>query len=554
MRRGAWAGFRSIWNGWSLSALAVAALVTLPVLQVVSSLAAGFGPAWWHLVETRLPAYLRQTLALAVLVGLIAAMVGVSTAWLVTMCRFPGRTFFRWALLLPLAVPAWLAAYAWTDLLQFSGPVRTWLRVVAGGSLAGLDEWFPDVRSLWGAAVVLAFGLFPYVYLAARTAFLAQSAVTMDVARTLGRGPWAAFFAVALPLARPGIAAGLALVLMETLADFGVADHCAVDTFATGIYRSWKSLESPVAAAQLSSVLLGVVAAVVLLEQAARWRARHHAPTQRQTPPRPFQLRGPAAAAAATACAVPVALGFAGPAVLFAWQAFSTGDARSREVLMEHAPRTLGLASGAAVLAVVLAVVVAAGHRLRGGPLTAVARRVTGFGYALPGTVVAVGLLAPLTRADHAVHQAATRWLGAGTGLLLTGSVVAVLLGCQVRFLGVALAMIDSGLGRVRRSVDDAARSLGAGGWGLLMRVHLPLLRAPLLAAGLLVFVDVAKELPVTLMLRPFGFDTLAVRVYQLASDERLEEASSAALAIVAIGLVPVVVLSGVLTRRGDPS
>ncbi|BAM04631.1 ABC transporter permease [Phycisphaera mikurensis] len=537
-------------SGWAIACLLVAALISLPVLRVLASLFQGFDDAWFHLVQTRMAGYATATALLAAATGVIAAATGVGTAWLVTMCRFPGRAVFRWALLLPLAVPAWLAAYAWTDLLQFAGPVRSWLR--ATPAVASLDGWFPEIRSLGGAAVILGFGLGPYVFLAARTAFQGQSGVAMELGRTLGRGPWGSFFHVALPMARPGIAAGLVLVLMETLADFGVADYFAVDTFATGVYRAWKSLESPTAAAQLASVLLGAVAVLVLAEGLARRRARHHAPTQRQAPLRPFRLGPLAASGAFLACALPVAVGFLGPALLFAHMTLAEGDERSREVLRTHAPRTLGLAAGAAALAVALALTVALGDRLRGSVLTGSARRVAGFGYALPGTVIAVGLLGPLAWIDLHLHRGAVRLFGTPTGLLLTGGVAAVVIGYQVRFLGVALAMIESGLGRVRRSVDDAARSLGAGGWRLTLVVLLPLLRAPLLAALLLVFVDVVKELPVTLMLRPFDFDTLAVRVYQLASDERLEEASSAALAIIGLGLLPVVVLSALLTRREE--
>lgn len=535
-------------NGWALACVGVAALVSLPVFRVLASLLQGFDDAWFHLVETRLPGYAVSTALLALGAGTLATVSGVSTAWLVTMCRFPGRKLFRWMLLLPLAVPAWLAAYAWTDFLQFAGPLRSWMRDTPG--LVALDGWMPEVRSLGGAAVVLGFGLGPYVFLAARTSFEGQSGAAMELGRTLGRGPWGSFFRVSLPLARPGIAAGVVLVLMETLADFGVADYFAVDTFATGVYRAWKSLESPTAAAQLSSVLLSAVAVLVLAEHLARRRARHHGPTQRQAPLRPFALSPARAGLAMLACALPVVVGFLGPAALFAHMAITTGDERSREVLLTHAPRTLGLAAAAAVLAVTLATVVCLGDRLRGSALTGAARKVAGFGYALPGTVIAVGLFGPLAWMDHTVHGLAVRWFNTPTGLLLTGGVAVLLIGYQVRFLGVALAMLDGGLSRVRRSVDDAARSLGAGGWRLSFAVLLPLLRAPLLAALLLVFVDVVKELPVTLMLRPFDFDTLAVRVYQLASDERLEEASSAALAIMALGVLPVVVLSTLLTRK----
>ncbi|MEM6313642.1 MAG: iron ABC transporter permease, partial [Planctomycetota bacterium] len=524
------------WNGWALACVAISLLVALPVLSVLASLLAGFDENWTHLVETRLGSYLWQTAVLAVGVAVIALVVGTSTAWLVTMCSFPGRGVMRWLLLLPLAVPGYLAAYAYTDALQFSGPVQTWLREIFDWGRR--DYWFPPIRSLGGAVVILGFTLYPYVYLAARTAFAEQSGVALEVGRTLGRGPWHGFFRVALPLARPSIVAGLTLVLMETLADFGVADYCAVDTFATGVYRTWKGLESPTTARQLSSVLLGFVALLVGLELLARRRAKFHQITHRRTDLRPQPLGRSRGLLALAVCALPVTVGFVGPAGLFVHMAITEGDARAWDVLVDHAPNTLLLATIAGGIAVVLALLVVYGRRLRQTPTTAVAKRFAGFGYALPGTVIAVGLLAPLGWLDHRLNDLA-RWLtGTTPGLLITGSIVAVVIGYQVRFLGVAIALIDGGLGRVRRGMDDAARALGSGGWRLLVRVHLPMLRASLAAALLLVFVDVAKELPATLMLRPFNFETLAVRVYQLASDERLEESAFGALAIIGIGLV----------------
>ncbi|MEM8875161.1 MAG: iron ABC transporter permease [Planctomycetota bacterium] len=526
----------------------ISLIVALPVLSVLLSLFAGFDENWSHLVETRLSSYLWQTFVLAVGVGIIALVTGTATAWLVTMCAFPGRAVLRWALLLPLAVPGYLAAYAYTDLLQFAGPVQTGLRETFDWGRR--DYWFPPIRSVGGAIMILGFTLYPYVYLAARTAFAEQSGVALEVGRTLGRGPWRSFFRVALPLARPSIVAGLTLVVMETLADFGVADYCAVDTFATGVYRTWKGLESPTTAQQLSSVLLGFVALLVMLELLARRRAKFHQITHRQTHLRPYRLGLVRGLGALAVCLTPVVIGFGLPAGMFVHMAATTGDNRAWEVLTDHAPNTLLLAVIASLIAVVLALLVVYGRRLQQGPVTAVSKRLAGFGYAVPGTVIAVGLLVPLGWLDQRFNDL-TRWLfGSTPGLILTGSIAAVVIGYQVRFLGVAIALIDGGLGRVRRGMDDAARALGAGGWRLLVRVHLPMLRASLAAALLLVFVDVAKELPATLMLRPFNFETLAVRVYQLASDERLEEASFGALAIIATGLVPVIVLSLLLDRR----
>jgi iron(III) transport system permease protein len=400
--------------------------------------------------------------------------------------------------------------------------------------------------------MILTLSLYPYVYLAARTAFIEQSVTAVEVSRSLGRGPWQSFFTVALPLARPAVFAGLALVLMETLADFGAVDYCAVDTLATGIYRTWKGQESQAAAAQLSSVLLGGVFLLVLLETLSRRKARFHAATTRQRAPAVYPLGPVRGGLALIACLVPILLGFGGPLAIFATMAWQAGDARAAELFFDHGANTFLLALIASVLAATLAVLVAYGRRVWPGKVMTVALKLSGLGYALPGFVVAIGLLVPLTWLDWQINGLVGDWFGrdARPGLILSGSVVAVVLGYQTRFLAVALAMIEQGLARVRLNLDDAARTLGASGRRLLWSVHLPMLRGSLLAAMLLVFVDVTKELPATLMLRPFDFDTLAVRVYQLASDERLSEASSGALAIMVIGLLPVIVLSSLLDRR----
>jgi len=532
---------------WPLICLLICSLVAVPTLTVLASVFQPFGPEWKHLAETRLPLYIRNTAILAGAVCLLSAVIGTASAWLITACDFPGRRVFHWALLLPLAVPGYLAAYAYTDLLAFSGPVQTWLRETFGWGRR--DYWFPAVRSLPGAIAILTFTLYPYVYLAARTAFVEQSSCVMEVGRTLGRGPWRGFLTVALPLARPSIAAGTSLVMMETLAEFGAVEYCAVDTFATGIYRTWRSLEAPTAAAQLAAVLLSVVMLVVLIEVLARRRARFYQMSSRGQPMRRARLGPLGSIGAITACGLPVVMGFVLPAGIFVHMAVTTGDQRAAEVVTDFGRNTLVLAGLAAAIAVILALLVAYGRRLSGA-VSFAAGKLAALGYALPGTVVAVGLLAPLSWLDHRINELFVAALGWQPGLILTGSVVALIFGYQTRFLGVALAMIESSFDRIRPSMDDAARTLGASSIRLMWRVHLPLLRAGLFAALLLVFVDVVKELPATLMLRPFNFDTLAVRVYLLASDERLEEASFGALVIIAIGLLPVVVLSTLLDRH----
>lgn len=532
----------------------VTAVVATPLVVVVAHVGADSGGLWPHLASTVLPKYISNTLWLALGVALLTSVFGVATAWAVTLCRFPGRRWFRWALLLPLAIPTYLGAYAYTDLLQFSGPLQTALREAFGWSRG--DYWFPQVRSLEGAIVILSLGLFPYVYLATRTAFLEQSVCVLEVGRTLGLGPWQSFFRIALPLARPSIFAGLSLVLMETLAEFGAVQYCAVDTFATGIYRTFTlpNQHALTAAAQLSACLLLLIGLLIAAEAYARRSARFHHTSSRYRQLPTWKLSGPRAALAFCTCALPVLCGFIIPLSIFLLKTLRGGDARATEMFWTMGRNSFVLGALASITAVALALLVAFGRRWHGHPLNRFLARLAGIGYAIPGAVIAIGVLIPLTWADLQI-QPWVRWLfGSQAGFLLSGTLVAVLYGYQTRFLAVSLSFLQAGLTRLRPSLDDAARSLGASPLSMLGRVHLPMLRGTLLAAALLVFVDVVKELPATLILRPFGFDTLAVRVYQLASDERLDEASTGALAIILIGLLPVVVMSRMLdrSRPGD--
>lgn len=527
----------------------VTVLVATPIVVVVARIGADTGGLWSHLASTVLPRYVRNTLWLGLGVALITTVLGVGTAWLVTLCRFPGRRTLRWALLLPLAIPTYLGAYAYTDLLQFAGPVQTGLRDLFGWTAQ--DYFFPNVRSLGGAIVILSLALYPYVFLAARTAFLEQSVCVLEVSRTLGLGPWASFFRVALPLARPSIIAGLALVCMETLAEFGAVEYCAVDTFATGIYRTFTlpDRHALTAAAQLSACLLLLVALLLAVEGAARRAARFHHTSVRYRELPSWRLGGVRGGLAAGACALPVLLGFVVPTALFAVKTWRVGDARARETFLEIGRNSLVLGAISAVLAVGLAMMVAFGGRLEPSAASRLMARVAGIGYAIPGAVIAIGLLIALASLDLHLVRVARSYFGLEIGLLLSGTAVALLYGYQSRFLAVSLHFLQASLTRVRPSVDDAARTLGAAPARMLARVHVPMLRGTLLAAGLLVFVDVIKELPATLILRPFGLDTLAVRVYRLASDERLDEASAGALAIILVGLVPMIVLSRMLDR-----
>ena len=530
-----------------VAALLIALLTGLPVASVgFNLLLGGTSTTWSHLASTVLPEYVANSLTLCAGVGLGVAVVGVTTAWLTAMHDFPGRRFFEWALVLPLAVPAYVMAYVYTDFLQFVGPVQTTLRELFGWEYG--DYRFPDIRTLPGAILMFVFVLYPYVYLLARTAFLERAGGVLEAARTLGTGPWRAFFTVSLPLARPAIAAGVALALMETLADYGTVAYFAVNTFTTGIYRAWFSLGDRVASAQLAAILLGFVLLLVALERSTRGRARYHNTSSRHRPP-PGRLHGLAGLAALLACLTPLLLGFLLPAGLLLRMAVGEGDAQFGERFVMLARNSLTLSGITALLAVALAVLLAYSARLSKTFVAQGLNRLVGLGYAVPGTVIAVSVLIPVTRLDNWLAGQWESAFGTNPGLLLTGGIAALIYAYLARFLAVALQTVEASLSKITPSMDDAARSLGLGQGATLRRVHVPILRSSLFTAALLVFVDVMKELPATLVMRPFNFDTLATQAYTLAADERLTEASTAALAIVAVGLLPLIALSRQISR-----
>lgn len=532
---------------WALAVTAVSALLAFPIGVVLSYVFQPTGEIWDHLVRTVLATYVLNSLLLILGVAIGTFALGVSTAWLTTMCRFPGRQTLVWALLLPFAIPAYIIAYTYTGMLDFAGPVQSTLRAWFGWQ-AG-DYWFPSVRSLGGAACMLSLVHYPYVYLLARAAFLEQSVHALDVSRTLGCGPWESFLRVSLPAARPSIVAGLSLALMETLADYGTVQYFGVPTFTTGIFRTWFGLGDSAAAAQLAAVMLLFVFALIALERHSRRRARYYHGEGRARPLPSHELRGTRAALAFAACALPVALGFVLPAAQLLIWSIQTAGATVDERFLGLVLNTLTLAAGAAALAVALGLFLAYGRRLAGSALAALAVRVAGMGYAIPGVVIAVGVMLPFGWFDRTLDAWARSYLGMPTGLLLSGTLFTLMFAYMVRFLAVSLQTVDAGLGKITRSMDEVARSLGYGSFEIAHKVHVPIMRASLLTAAMLVFVDVMKELPATLVLRPFNFNTLAVRAYELASEERLADSATAALAIVAVGVIPVVLLSLSIAR-----
>ena len=529
-------------------AVIVALLAGLPVASVgLNIFVGGTSATWSHLAQTVLPEYISNSLWLCLGVGLGVGTLGVTTAWLTAMHDFPGRRFFDWALVLPLAMPAYVMAYVYTDFLQFVGPLQTTLRELTGWKHG--DYWFPDIRTLPGAILMFVCVLYPYVYLLVRTAFLERASGMLEAARTLGLGPWRAFFTVSLPLARPAVVAGVALALMETLADYGTVAYFAVNTFTTGIYRAWFSLGDRVAAAQLAAMLLSFVLFLLMAERISRGRARYNNTTGRNRPMAGARLRGVPAFLAFVGCLLPLLLGFVLPAFLLLKMALTEGDAQFGERFLLLSRNSFLLAGVTALIGVLLALLMAYGARLSKSTLATALNRLVGLGYAVPGAVIAVGVLIPVTRVDNWLAGQWAHWFGSNPGLLLTGGIAALVYAYLVRFLAVALHTVESSLAKITASMDDAARSLGLGQGATLRRVHAPMLRGSLFTAGLLVFVDVMKELPATLVMRPFNFDTLATQAYTLASDERLAEASTASLAIVAVGLLPLIVLSRQISK-----
>ena len=541
---------RAQWVGldrWVLLVVGVSLLLALPVLTVFVTALQPAGAVWRHLADTVLADYVRNSLLLMLGVGVGTLLIGVPAAWLTSIHEFPGRRLFEWMLLLPMAIPAYIIAYTYTGLLDFAGPVQTAL--LESFHWSRQDYWFPEIRSLPGAVLMLALVLYPYVYLLARAAFLEQSVAVLEVSRSLGAGPWRRFHAVSLPMARPALIAGVSLVQMEALADYGTVQYFGVSTFTTGIFRVWYGMNDSIAAAQLAGLLLLFVFALLVFERFSRRLARFHHTGNRQFRPARLALRGRWRWLATLACLLPLLFGFLLPAGQLAIWAFRTAPRMMDGRFWHLLSHSLSLALGAALLILALALLLGYGQRLRPRPLARAAVRGAGLGYAVPGTVVAIGVMLPLAAIDRGVDGWARQWLGLSTGLLLSGTVMALLFAYCTRFLPVALHSVEAGLARIRPSMDDAARALGATPRAVLWRVHIPMLRGSLLTAVLLVFVDVLKELPATLILRPFNFNTLAVRTYELASDERLADSASFALAVVLAGIGPVILLSRAIGR-----
>lgn len=533
---------------WQLASITTASLICFPI---VTLLLLGLNTQdsqqiWSHLSETVFADYTYSSIQLVFGVATLTFLIGVGSAWLLSQYNFAGAKFLNWALLLPLAMPTYIIAYSYTGLLDISGPIQSFVRDSYG--LRFGQYWFPEIRSMGGAIFVMSFVLYPYVYLLARASFLEQSQQLQNVARLMGYSRKQAFFKINFPIARPAIVAGISLVIMETLADFGAVSYFGINTFTTGIFRTWYGLDSVNSAAQLALMLLSFVIIFIVIEKQSRRRARYN--TKKDQHPEKKQLYGSKAIIAGVLCGLPLLVGFIVPIwqlIIWAIQTHAQLFEASFWALVKN---TFSLAMITAILALLLALVLAYSHRIVANKLTALARQVASLGYAVPGVVIAVGTLVPLAKLDNQVDAWFRAQFDFSTGLLISGTIAALVIAYLVRFMSVSLRTVESGLENIKQNMDQVALSLGHSPLNVLRLVHVPIIRRSLLTAILIVFVDVMKELPATLILRPFNFNTLAVRAYELASDERLADAAMASLTIVIVGLIPVIVLTKAITRK----
>ncbi len=530
-------------DSWSVGAVLVVMVVLAPVISVLWIALTPTENIWPHLMSTVMPRYLGNTLVLMLGVAAVTAGLGTGTAWLVTMYRFPGRGWLDVALLFPMAIPAYVGAYALVDFLEYAGPLQAGMRAAFGWSSAQ-DYWFPEIRARGPAVIVLSGALFPYVYLLARAAFRETSAEAYETARALGCGPWALFWRVGLPMARPAIATGVALVMMETVADYGTVQHFGVQTLTTGIFSTWLNGGNAGGAAQIAGVVLLLIFALVALERLSRRRARFFRTSRAARPVQPKVLTGMRAGLASLACLIPFGIGFLLPVAVMAKLSVANLDVWADPGLGAALVNTLMVGGIAAIVTVGAALFLVYGLRMMGREVARWVLPVTALGYAAPGAVLALGLLIPLAAFDNWLADGIEGVTGVDPGLILTGTSAAIVLAYVVRFFGVAQGAVDTAFGRVSPNMPMAARSLGRTAGGALQAVYLPLMRGSVATALLIVFVDCVKELPATLLLRPFNFNTLSTRVFELASLERLGEAAPAALLVMGVGLIAVIALA----------
>ena len=535
-------------RNWLIASVLIAIIITSPIIAIIWIAISPEENVWLHLATSVLPTYIFNSVVLMLGVGTFVAIIGTGTAWLVAMCEFPGAKIFAWALILPMAMPAYVVAYVYTDFLEFAGPVQTSLRMLFSWTTSS-DYWFPQIRSLGGAITVLSLVLYPYVYALTRASFLEQSISTLEAGRVLGLTGAQNFFYTSLPLARPAIVVGVTLCLMETLSDFGTVDYFAVRTLTVGIFDVWFGMENRGGAAQIALVLLSFIIILIWLERSSRKRQRFHNSSKNQSMKK-IKLKGWRSSLAIVSCLVPIVTGFVLPGAILFYHALNNIEGFYSTKYIEYAGNSFTMAGSATLIIVLTGIFLAYAARICPNLLVKIAVRVASIGYAIPGAALAIGILISIGAIDSVFTKTAKLTFGFSANVLIGGGLAALLFGYTTRFLAIALGSAEAGLSKVTYNMDMAARTLGSGPRSTLFSVHAPLIRSSIISGSVLVFVDIMKELPATLILRPFNFETLATFVYQYASDELLNECAPAALTIVLAGLLPVLLLNRAIENK----
>ena len=533
---------------WPKTSVLLSLFVLLPVTGLLWAAVGTDENIWQHLLDSVLPNYIVNSLILMTGVCLGVTLVGTCTAWLIANCRFPGHKVFGWMLILPLAMPAYVMAYVYTDFLEYSGPLQTALRLIFSWENSN-EYWFPEIRSHGGAIVLLSLVLYPYVYALARAAFSAQALSLLEAGRMLGHGPIKVFFSVSLPLARPAIVVGVTLASMETLSDFGTVDYFAVRTLTTGIFDIWFGMENQSGAAQIALVLLTFIILLVWLERTSRKKQKVNTSSRMNSTVR-FELKGWRSALAIICCGLPILFGFLLPAIILAIYSSYSFDLFKYADYLAYTGNTLFLATGSAVLCMMLGIFIGYSQRLSSHWSVKLATRISTIGYAIPGAALAIGLIISFGAMNEIIIPLSDHFSLSAQSFFLSGGVVALFFAYTIRFLAISVGSVESGLEKITPNMDMASKTLGSGPFSTLCRIHIPLLRPALIAGSILVFVDTMKELPATLILRPFNFETLATFVYQYASDELLAECAPAALTIVLAGMLPVILLNAAIDKK----
>ena len=535
-------------RNWLIASVLIAIIITSPIIAIIWIAISPEENVWLHLATSVLPTYIFNSVVLMLGVGTFVAIMGTGTAWLVAMCEFPGAKIFAWALILPMAMPAYVVAYVYTDFLEFAGPVQTSLRMLFSWTTSS-DYWFPQIRSLGGAITVLSLVLYPYVYALTRASFLEQSISTLEAGRVLGLTGAQNFFYTSLPLARPAIVVGVTLCLMETLSDFGTVDYFAVRTLTVGIFDVWFGMENRGGAAQIALVLLSFIIILIWLERSSRKRQRFHNSSKNQLMKK-IKLKGWRSFLAIVSCLVPIVTGFVLPSAILFYHALNNIEGFYSTKYIEYAGNSFMMAGSATLIIVLTGIFLAYAARICPNLLVKIAVRVASIGYAIPGAALAIGILISIGAIDSVFTKTMKLTFGFSANVFIGSGLAALLFGYTTRFLAIALGSAEAGLSKVTYNMDMAARTLGSGPRSTLLSVHAPLIRSSIISGSVLVFVDIMKELPATLILRPFNFETLATFVYQYASDELLNECAPAALTIVLAGLFPVLLLNRAIENK----